>query len=80
MVVNKAIKAIMKSKRITSRMMAAMVGKKSAKEVQARLSTRNMTVDSILDYLSVMGYELVIQEKRAGKRREDQIVVDHEEE
>lgn len=80
MVINKAIKKVMKEKKITSSMMATMVGKGSGKEVQARLGCRNMTVNSILDYISVMGYELVIQEKRVGKKRDDQIVIDHEEE
>lgn len=76
MLVNEAIKKIMKEKRVTQQMMANALGKKKANEIGARLNYPNMSIPSIVEMLEVLGYELVIQEVKSGKRREDQIVIE----
>lgn len=48
----------------------------SGNDVSARLNYPNMTFDKALEMLGVLGYELVIQEKKPGARRSDQIVID----
>ena len=34
------------------------------------------TIENVIEMLGVLGYELVIQEKKSGARRSDQIVID----
>lgn len=48
----------------------------SGNDVSARLNCPNMTFDKVLEMLGVLGYELVIQEKKPWARRSDQIVID----
>lgn len=48
-------------------------------DVSARLNNPNMTFDKALEMLTVLGYEIAIQEKRPGPRRNDQIVIDQTE-
>lgn len=50
--------------------------KLSGNDVSARLNNPNMTFDKALEMLAVLGYEIVIQEKKPGARRSDQIVID----
>ena len=50
--------------------------KLSGNDVSARLNNSNMTVDCVIEMLGALGYELVIQEKRSGARRSDQILID----
>lgn len=76
MLINEAIKKVMKDKKVTQQMMAKALGKKRTSDIAARLSYSNMSVPSIIEMLEVLGYELVIQEVKSGKRREDQIVIE----
>jgi hypothetical protein len=39
-----------------------------------------MTFDLAVEMLNVLGYEVVIQEKKSGRRGNDQIVIDQKEE
>ena len=74
-----AIKEIMKMKGITQRHMAELLGKedKGASYVSAKLCTANLTVDSVIEFLEKMDYELVIKPKSRGKRSESEIVIEH---
>ena len=56
--------------------MADALGKKRGNEISARLVNDNMSFDKAVEMLNVLGYEIVIQEKKQGARRADQIVVD----
>lgn len=40
---------------------------------------QNLTFDKAVEMLDVLGYEIVIQERRPGARRADQIVIDQKE-
>jgi hypothetical protein len=38
-----------------------------------------MSFDKAIEMLNVLGYEVVIQERKSGNRRNDQIVIDNNE-
>jgi hypothetical protein len=74
--INEIIRTLMKENKVTQSSMAASIGKKRATDVSARLASKNMTFDSAIEMLTVMGYEVVVQKRTAGTRRKDQIVVE----
>ena len=86
MKVTTAIKNIMKTKGITQSTMAGYLDEKykdesMKKQGQSYVSTKfrndNWTVDSVIEFLEQMDYELVIKPKSRGKRKEDEILVEH---
>lgn len=80
MYVNKAIRELMKEKGVSLLTMAKSLGKEKGNDISARLQTSNMSVNKVVEMLSVLGYELVIQEVKPGVRRADQIVIDQKDE
>ncbi len=85
MQINKAIRQVMKLKGISLTAMATALwgdepnsnGKqRRGNDVSARLNNANLSFDRAVEMLNILGYEVVIQEKRAGCRRADQIVID----
>lgn len=80
MQINKAIRKIMRDKGVTLLSMAKAVGKDRNSDIGARLHKPNMTFNSAVEMLDVLGYEIIIQERRPGARRADQIVIDQKEE
>lgn len=76
MKINKAIREIMKNKKISLSTMATALGKSKGNDISARLNNDNMSFDKAVEMLDVLGYEVVIQEKKQGGRRADQIVID----
>ncbi len=75
MYINEAIRQIMKKKGISLTTMANSLGKKRGNDVSARLAYKNMSMSSAIEMLNVLGYELIIQEKKPGARRDDQVVI-----
>jgi hypothetical protein len=75
MTVNKIIAKIMKEKGVTQQVMATSIGKKKATDISSRLHYDNMTFARAIEMLDVLGYEVVIQKRTAGRRADDQIVV-----
>lgn len=53
--------------------------RKKANEVSSRLTNPNMSFDKAVEMLNVLGYEVVIQERRPGARRAEQSVIDQKE-
>lgn len=80
MKINKAIREIMKNKKISLSTMAKALGKDKGNDISARLNNGNMSFDKAVEMLDILGYEVVIQEKKQGGRRVDQIVIDQREE
>lgn len=80
MQINKAIRQVMRDKGVTLLSMAKAIGKERSGDVNARLYYSNMTFNTALEMLDVLGYEIVIQERKPGARRADQIVIDQKEE
>lgn len=76
MKINKAIRQLMRDRKMSLSSMADALGKKRGNEISARLVNDNMSFDKAVEMLNVLGYEIVIQEKKQGARRADQIVVD----
>ena len=79
MQINKAIRQVMRDKGVTLSSMAKSIGKERTSDVNARLYYSNMTFNTAVEMLDVLGYEIVIQERRPGARRADQIVIDQKE-
>lgn len=76
MQVNKAIRQIMRDKEFSLVSMAKAIGKQRGNDISARLISPNMTFDKAVEMLDILGYEIVIQERKPGARRADQIVID----
>jgi hypothetical protein len=79
MQINKAIRQVMREKGVTLVMMAKSIGKGRGNDISARLVNPNMSFDKAVEMLDVLGYEIIIQERRPGARRADQIVIDQKE-
>ena len=80
MQINKAIRSVMKKKGMSLLSMAKALGYERGNDVSARLAKPNMTFDQVVRMVSMLGYEVVIQEVKPGNRRADQIVIDQREE
>ena len=90
MLINKAIRSVMKAKGVSLNAMGSSLRKVDRKtgemkplignDVSARLNNQNLTFDIAVEMLNVLGYEVVIQEKKSGRRGSDQIVIDQKEE
>lgn len=80
MQINKAIRQVMRDKGVSLISMAKSIGKERSGDVNARLYYSNMTFNTAVEMLDVLGYEVVIQERKPGARRADQIVIDQKEE
>lgn len=80
MQINKAIRNVMRDKGVTLLSMAKAIGKQRGNDISARLMNQNLTFDKAVEMLDVLGYEIVIQERKPGARRSDQIVIDQKEE
>lgn len=80
MKINKAIRDIMKLKNMSLSAMATAVGKTKGNDISARLNNDNMSFDKVIEMLDVLGYEVVLQERKQGGRRADQIVIDQKDE
>lgn len=76
MIINEAISKIMKEKGVTQKAMAESIGKEKPTDVSARLASKNMTFNKAIEMLSVMGYEVTVQPRRAGNRPTGQIVIE----
>ena len=79
MQINKAIRQVMRDKGVSLLSMAKAIGKERGNDVSARLNIPNMTINKVVEMLDVLGYEIVIQERKPGARRADQIVIDQKE-
>ena len=86
MFINKAIRSVMKSKGVSLGAMGKSLRKVDSKtgelkplignDVSARLNNPNLTFNIAVEMLDVLGYEIVIQAKKSGRRGADQLVID----
>lgn len=76
--INEAIRQIMKNKKVSLTTMAKSLGKARGNDISARLAHPNMSFDKAVEMLDVLGYEVVLQEKKPGSRRADQIVINQQ--
>lgn len=76
MKIGEAIKEAMKRQKTTQKQLAERIGAKSQSVISERLRMNNLSVDTVIEMLDAIGYELVIQEKKRGRRPEGQIVIE----
>lgn len=75
MKINTAIKKALKATNTTQQQLAERTGAKSQSVIGQRLCNKNISINLILEMLEVVGYELVIQPKKPGRRPEGQILI-----
>lgn len=73
---NEAIRKIMKETKFTQSQIAIAIGKPGGNAVGSLLCTENLSANTMVDILNVMGYELVMQPKTQGQRKEGSIVIE----
>lgn len=76
MKIGEAIKLAMKKQKTTQQQLADRIGVKSQSVIAQRLRMDNLSVDTVLEMLDYIGYEMIIQEKKRGRRPEGQIVIE----
>lgn len=80
MKISDAIKTAMKNQKTTQVQLAKRIGASSQSVIAQRLRMNNLSVDTVIEMLDAIGYEMVIQEKKRGRRPEGQIIIDRGEE
>ena len=65
----------MKESKTNQTMLAKLVGMKSQTNVSEALK-RDMKISLVVRFVEAMGYEIVIQKKKQGMKRADQIVIE----
>jgi transcriptional regulator with XRE-family HTH domain len=76
MKIGEAIKQALKNQKTTQQQLADRIGAKSQSVIAQRLRMNNLSIEIILEMLDAIGYEVVIQEKKPGRRRDDQILIE----
>lgn len=71
-----AIKKVMKETNTTQNRMAEMMGYSSQGTVGNALRNGNFSTNVLLQWLDKLGYEVVVQPKTSGKRKEGAIVLE----
>lgn len=70
-----AIKSAMADKRITQTKLADIMGYASSAGIRSRLNS-NISCDLLVQLLDKLDYEVVVQPKTSGKRKEGAIVLE----
>lgn len=76
MKIGEAIKQALKNQKTTQQQLADRIGAKSQSVIAQRLRMNNLSIETVLEMLDAIGYEMVIQEKKPGRRRDDQILIE----
>lgn len=79
MKITDAIRTAMKNQKISQVRLTEQLGLKSQSVVAQRLRTDNLSVDTVVEMLDSIGYEMVIQEKKRGRKTEGQLVIERSE-
>lgn len=69
------VRAVLNHRNVKQKDLALMVGK-SAGTVTNLLYSEGLSVSSLYSFMTVLGYEIVIQPKKPGRRPEGQYVVE----
>lgn len=74
--VNKALKSIMKDKGVTQEQMGKLLDKSTGQRyVSNTLRSENMNINIVISFCELLGYEVVLQPKKPGKRKDGEYVV-----
>ena len=74
MLINEAIKTVMKESKFTQKRMADLLGLNSAQQVGSSLSVTNWTFNKAVKYLDMLGYKVVIKPK-SKRELDDEIII-----
>lgn len=80
MTINTTIKKVMGWSGVTQERFAKMLGLASSAGVRIRLGTQGISVKNSLEMLDLLGYEMVVRPKQAGRNRPDEILITFEDE
>lgn len=80
MTINTTVKKIMGWSGVTQERFAKMLGLASSAGVRKRINTPGMTTNNALEMLDLLGYEMVVRPKQAGRNRPDEILITFEDE
>ncbi len=72
---NESIRAVMSEKKITQTKLASLMGYNTQSGLASRLSSK-ISCDLLIEMLEKLDYEVVIQPKTQGKRKEGSIVLE----
>lgn len=73
--IGEAIKKAMKDTNTTQTQMARLVGAKSQSVISERLKMSNLSINTVVEMLDAIGYDLVIEKRKQGRRREDRLII-----
>ena len=76
MTASEAIRTAMKEAKITQNDLAELMGYNSQGTVGNALRSNNFTTNTFIRWLDCLDYEVVVQPKTSGKRKEGSIVLD----
>ncbi len=76
MKIKDVIRLVMKETKTTQQQLADRIGAKHQSVISERLKMDNLSINTALEMLEALGYEMVIQEKRRGRKREGQITIE----
>lgn len=76
MKIKDVIRLAMKETKTTQQQLADRIGAKHQSVISERLKMDNLSINKALEMLEALGYELVVQEKRRGRKREGQITIE----
>lgn len=77
---NEIVKDIIKRSDFTQTTLAKAMGYNNQSGISSRLNKNDMGVSLLVKMLDILGYDLVIQPKKRGRKAEDQFIIDTEEE
>lgn len=77
---NEIVKSLIKQSDFTQTTLAKAMGYNNQSSIANRLNKNDMGVSLLAKMLDVLGYDLVIQPKKPGRRPDGQFVIDTEEE
>lgn len=74
--VNKALKSIMKDKGVTQEQFGKLLDNPTGQRyVSNTLRSENMNINNVITFCELLGYEVVLQPKKPGKRKDGEYVV-----
>lgn len=77
---NEIVKDLIKRSDFTQTTLAKAMGYNNQSSIANRLNKNDMGVSLLVKMLDMLGYDLVIQPKKRGRKAEDQFVIDATEE
>lgn len=75
---NEIVKSLIKQSDFTQTTLAKAMGYNNQSSIANRLNKNDMGVSLLAKMLDVLGYDLVIQPKKRGRKAEDQFIIEPE--